>query len=209
MIPKDLEAATLQTWICLWNTWQHILPSVAKKASTTSTAERWTAAAGKQTHQLSSDGLPKSSERSVFDLESCHRLIDLSTAPLSLQYTEIQKEIVRSHQIWSDFRVPLNQIQIGCQRIWQLWSPNCLHESAYSAIEQLASFYDTTWLAPAYPNHFGCNLQPKHLLPVICWFLLFSWLVVPLATSWYSLHCIFLLRNLRKHTNMSFDGPEN
>ena len=33
--------------------------------------------------------------------------------------------------------------------------------------------------------------------------------MVPLATSWYSLHCIFLLRNLRKHTNMSFDGPEN
>ena len=33
--------------------------------------------------------------------------------------------------------------------------------------------------------------------------------MVPLATSWYSLHCIFLLGNLQKHTNMSFDGPQN
>ena len=91
-LTSESEAATLQTWICLWNTWQHILPSVAKKASTTSTVERSTAAAGEQTHQVSSDGLSKSSEGSDFDLESCHRLIDLSTAPLSLQYTEMQKD---------------------------------------------------------------------------------------------------------------------
>ena len=103
MIPKDLEAARLQTWICLWNTWQHILPSVAKKASTTSTAERWTAAAREQTHQLSSDGFSESAGRSVFELESCHRLIDLSTAPLSLRYTEIQK---RDNKIPSDMIRP-------------------------------------------------------------------------------------------------------
>ena len=42
MIPKQSEAARLQrlqTWTCLCNTWWHILPSVAKKASTTSTAK--------------------------------------------------------------------------------------------------------------------------------------------------------------------------
>ena len=108
-LTSESEAATLQTWICLWNTWQHILPSVAKKASTTSTAERWTAAAGEQTHQLSSDGFPESSGRSVFELESCHRLIDLSTAPLSLQYTEMQKDPIRydktSGYLWTKFRL--------------------------------------------------------------------------------------------------------
>lgn len=91
MIPKQSEAARLQrlqTWICLCNTWWHILPSVAKKASTTSTAKSTAAVAG-QSHPLSSCWLSKSSGRSVFELESCHRLIELSTVSLSLQYTEI------------------------------------------------------------------------------------------------------------------------
>ena len=87
MIPKQSEAARLQrlqTWICLCNTWWHILPSVAKKASTTSTAKS-TAAVAEQSHPLSSS----SSGRPVFELDSCHRLIELSTVSLSLQYTEI------------------------------------------------------------------------------------------------------------------------
>ena len=91
MIPKQSEAATLQrlqTWICLCNTWWHILPSVAKKASTTSTAKSTAAVAG-QSHPLSSCWLSKSSGRSVFELESCHRLIELSTVSLSLQYWDI------------------------------------------------------------------------------------------------------------------------
>ena len=67
---------------------RHILPSVAKKASTTSTAKSTAAVAG-QSHPLSSCWLSKSSGRSVFELESCHRLIELSTVSLSLQYTEI------------------------------------------------------------------------------------------------------------------------
>ena len=97
MIPKQSEAARLQrlqTWICLCNSWWHILPSVAKKASTTSTAKS-TAAVAEQSHPLSSSclcwlpWLSKSSGRSVFELDSCHRLIELSTVSLSLQYTEI------------------------------------------------------------------------------------------------------------------------
>ena len=49
---------------------------------------------------------------------------------------------------------------VSCDR---MWSPNCFSDSAYSTIDKLASFYDTTLLAPTYLNHFGCNLGPKHL----------------------------------------------
>ena len=98
MIPKESEAAT---WICFCNTWQHIFPSVAKKASTTSTAKSTAATAG-QSHPLSSSWLSwlwlpwlsKSSGRSVFELESCHRLIGLGMASLTVYW-----DMIRTNQI--------------------------------------------------------------------------------------------------------------
>ena len=65
----------------------------------------------------------------------------------------------------------------ACVSCDHMWSPNCFSDSAYSTIDKLASFYDTTSFAPTYPNHFGCNLGPKHLPPIVlcCWFLSFPW----------------------------------
>ena len=74
----------------------------------------------------------------------------------------------------------LNKVA-ACVSCDHMWSPNCFSDSANSTIDKLASFYDTTLLAPTYPNHFGCNLGPKHLLPTSSSTLLVSF--VPLVSQ--------------------------
>ena len=83
-----------------------------------------------------------------------------------------------------------------------MWSPNCFSDSAYSTIEQLASFYDTTSLAPTYPNHFGCNLGPKHLPST----LLVSF--VPLVSQAGAACTVYSCWEIYDMPT-SVDGPEN
>ena len=95
----------------------------------------------------------------------------------------------------------LNKVA-ACVSCDHMWSPSCFSDSAYSTIEQLASFYDTTSLAPTYPNHFGCNLGPKHLPST----LLVSF--VPLVSQAGAACTVYSCWEIYDMPT-SVDGPEN
>ena len=95
----------------------------------------------------------------------------------------------------------LNKVA-ACVSCDHMWPPNCFSDSANSTIDKLASFYDTTSLAPTYPNHFGCNLGPKHLPST----LLVSF--VPLVSQAGAACTVYSCWEIYDMPT-SVDGPEN
>ena len=90
----------------------------------------------------------------------------------------------------------------ACVSCDHMWPPNCFSDSANSTIDKLARIYDTTSLAPTYPNHFGCNLGPKHLPST----LLVSF--VPLVSQAGAACTIYSCWEIYDMPT-SVDGPEN
>ena len=68
----------------------------------------------------------------------------------------------------------LNKVA-ACVSCDHMWSPNCFSDSANSTIDKLASFYDTTSLAPTSPTILDATWGQNISFLVLCWFLSFPW----------------------------------